>query len=446
MSEQILNIEYLSSKEKICRFIDNIKNEYGLHEYVVAVYRLDGRYIDALIRETVEKIYTCESIGQKIYEVRPVSTMMSAVSSEYFFGGGGIEDYKKQLTSSEFINSSNKRFSVNDSIQYIFSCHYSGPNVHANLSFLIMFCANEKIMEDVMHKINTEIRATRIRNRTIRIFPTGTISVSRKYTWDDICLPPIPLNDIKNNIEFFLKRKDWFIKNKIPYKRGLLLAGPPGNGKTLLCKILLTQYEEFIGYAIDFSHPDTDNTTLRDMFSDASRDAPSIILLEDIDRMFGKKDENSDYARSSVTLDCLLNTIDGAGEYSGVIVVATANDPNILDPALKSRPSRFDRFIKFDNPDPEQRFIFFKKLFGNSFDDDFYHTLSQNTEGFSMGFIKEIYLKSVFDAVGDGVENPTRDHVYNATMVMTEHKKKTADASVGFVAAGRSRNNFLKHL
>ena len=90
-------------------------------------------------------------------------------------------------------------------------------------------------------------------------------------------------------------------------------------------------------------------TISNECFRSLLRIAPSLIVLEDIDRAFPQVP--SQLAPTKVSLSHLLNCLDGLGTQEGVVVVATANDPTTLDPAILQRPGRFDRVVEFPAPD-----------------------------------------------------------------------------------------------
>jgi cell division protease FtsH len=150
----------------------------------------------------------------------------------------------------------------------------------------------------------------------------------------------------------FLKQSEQWTQYGIPSKRGILLAGEPGTGKTIICKALMTEAYGITcistnGYALD-----SDNylTELYELADDLS---PSIVFIEDID-LIGQNRVEFGYQRGSALL-ALLAVLDGVEERKKIVTVATTNILESLDKALSQRPSRFDRVIKLTRPSVQQR-------------------------------------------------------------------------------------------
>ena len=145
---------------------------------------------------------------------------------------------------------------------------------------------------------------------------------------------------------------------KIP--RGVLLVGPPGTGKTLLAKAVAGEagvpffsisgsdfVEMFVGVGA---------SRVRDLFSKAKEQAPSIIFIDEIDAVGRQRGAGlgGGHDEREQTLNQLLVEMDGFEENESVILIAATNRPDILDPALL-RPGRFDRQITVDRPDVKGR-------------------------------------------------------------------------------------------
>jgi len=114
------------------------------------------------------------------------------------------------------------------------------------------------------------------------------------------------------------------------------------------------------GHSIALFSDKTDDHYLERMFQLAAAHALSLIVLEDIDRAFPQI--SSQLAPTKVSLSHLLNCLDGLGTQQGVVVVATANNPTDLDPAILQRPGRFDRVVEFPAPDGGLRAAYFRKF------------------------------------------------------------------------------------
>ena len=172
--------------------------------------------------------------------------------------------------------------------------------------------------------------------------------------------------DLIGHIDSFINEKEWYIKNGIPYRTGILLKGPPGTGKTSLLKGLCTHYKKDL-YLLQLAGM-TDKS-----FLDALTRVPagSIIAIEDIDtcsittsRDIKKEKEQgtslSDF--STLSLSGLLNGIDGVASGDNRILIATTNHPEKLDNAL-IREGRFDLKLEIGYVSNEMLREFFKKFY-----------------------------------------------------------------------------------
>jgi cell division protease FtsH len=158
--------------------------------------------------------------------------------------------------------------------------------------------------------------------------------------------------EINANTVDFLKRSNEWSKYGIPLKRGILLAGELGTGKTIICKALMSEANGITSITTNYYAIDDDDyvTELYELAEDLS---PCIVFIEDID-LIGQNRMEFGYERGS-TLLSLLSVMDGVEEQRGVVTVATTNCLETLDRALSQRPARFDRVIKLVRPSVEQR-------------------------------------------------------------------------------------------
>ncbi len=165
-----------------------------------------------------------------------------------------------------------------------------------------------------------------------------------------------------------LKEVTEFLKNPLHFQRlggkmpkGVLLVGPPGTGKTLLARATAgeagVQFFNLSGAEFVEMFVGVGASRVRDLFEQAKKSAPSIIFIDEIDAIGGRRAGAGAigvHEEREQTLNQLLAEMDGFESARGVIVMAATNRPEILDPALL-RPGRFDRLIMVDLPDRQGR-------------------------------------------------------------------------------------------
>ena len=186
---------------------------------------------------------------------------------------------------------------------------------------------------------------------------------------------------ITQDIEEFMKSGDVYKEMKITHKRGYLLYGPPGNGKTTFIKKLIAKYSK----QHYFLYTETDKlyTSNIQMLNEISKqEALKFIIIEDVDKAaYG-------------SLSALFNILDGIVPVEKFVFIFTTNYPEKLDRGFIQRPSRFDVLYKFDNPNFETR----KKILH-----DYFPTISPETlneackqcDQFGAAFMKEIFILTV---------------------------------------------------
>lgn len=166
-------------------------------------------------------------------------------------------------------------------------------------------------------------------------------------------------------------------------KAGLILYGPPGNGKTSLIRTLACEFNYDI-YCPVF-RPDMTNPNIIEMFSNIPNEQKSIVVLEDFDSMFDGREAMLN--NCAFSFDVFLNIIDGVYlNVDNFIFILTANDISKIDVALKNRPSRFDMVVNVDNPNYENRITLLKKMGLN----ENLEKIAKSTEGISCAILCEL--------------------------------------------------------
>lgn len=247
-------------------------------------------------------------------------------------------------------------------------------------------------------------------NLHIRVIDGEDIPYTKESTWDELYLPDDIKNEIRNMVENFLKSKDWFFQNKIPWKRGILLYGKPGNGKTSIIRTIMSEYN-FKPVTIMAGANDD---AVREAFSYAEEQSPSLLTFEDLDSLFEKGVDTSTF----------LNLMDGISAKNGMLVIATANDVKKLKANITQRPSRFDKKFEIPLPDQEKSYIYLKRWFGNLITSQKCKELAKYAAKyeFSYAYLKELYISSMFEALSHNRNIPTPKDIDNALTRLVKDK------------------------
>lgn len=224
-------------------------------------------------------------------------------------------------------------------------------------------------------------------------------------TFANVILPDSLKEQVKNDFAQFFGSREVYQQHGIPWKRGALFIGPPGNGKTHTVKALINQLARPCLYVKGFkSEYATVQENMAAVFNRARMATPCLLVLEDVDSMID--DENRSF---------FLNELDGFESNTGLVVLATTNHADRLDPAILNRPSRFDRKYYFNLPGPEERRKYL--LFWNEgmqdttlratngdtvpflhpklrLSDEVVEKVVQQTENFSFAYLKELFLSA----------------------------------------------------
>lgn len=214
-------------------------------------------------------------------------------------------------------------------------------------------------------------------------------------TYDDIGGLKYQIVELRETVELPIKHPEIFEEIGIDPPKGILLYGPPGNGKTLLAKAVANQtnarFIKLVASEFVNKYLGEGSRYVREVFELAREKTPAIIFIDEVDAIGAKRTGETSGADREVqrTLMQLLAELDGFDPRGNVGIIAATNRPDILDDALL-RPGRFDRTIQVPNPSKNGRKHIFeihtKKMKINENID--FDKISEITEGFSGADLK----------------------------------------------------------
>jgi transitional endoplasmic reticulum ATPase len=224
----------------------------------------------------------------------------------------------------------------------------------------------------------------------------------QKSHWEDVILDEGMKKGIINDVLSFFDSRETYERLKVPWKRGIIYYGPPGNGKTISIKAMMnTLYKRkepiptlYVKTLSSWAGPEY---SINQIFTQARRTAPCYLVFEDLDSIV------SDQVRSY-----FLNAVDGIQKNDGILMVGSTNHLERLDPGISKRPSRFDRKYLFHNPNEAERQAYMKywqsKLADNDdvdFPDKICPAVAKITNGFSFAYLQEVMIASLLSIARD---------------------------------------------
>ncbi|KAG6821559.1 hypothetical protein H0H93_000068 [Arthromyces matolae] len=253
----------------------------------------------------------------------------------------------------------------------------------------------------------------------------------QKGNWNDVILNSDFKRALQKDVYGFFSSKKVYKDLGIPWKRGLIMHGPPGKAFSRPLHLISSNK-----YRQSFKSWKGEEASMADVFGHARKLSPCLLILEDLDSLIN--DQNRSF---------FLNQLDGLSGNDGLLVIATTNHFERLDPGLSNRPSRFDRKFKFDNPDLEGRRLYAKywqnKLKDNkdvSFTDKLVYDIATSTERFSFAYLKEAFVSSLVELAGfegNDSEKPTFEKLINDHIKVL---RKQLDDSFSSTTADFTRN------
>ncbi len=326
-------------------------------------------------------------------------------------------------------------FVVGPDSKYIIHLEDSYPD-----SFLFRFASVKNATPDSNTLITELVKYAEEHNflRGQKIDPNcNFVKFNRKLGWDDLILSPRIKNEIQMNLKNLIEYREIYKKNGLQVKRGLILAGEPGTGKTVLAKILCNTVDWTFVWV---TSKNLESPKRVAQIVSLCRDlAPAILFLEDIDLFGGSRESNN----NPMMLGELLNQLDGVEENTDIIVIGSTNNKEVLEKALVARPGRFDKVIDFPLPALAERMRMIK-VFSNgllSDDVDYIEEVAKEAKKKTGAQIRELVNMAVIFAVDEKSYDAdhkliiTHDHFKKAMVAV---KGKDFNQITGFSTPGLS--------
>lgn len=254
----------------------------------------------------------------------------------------------------------------------------------------------------------------------------------KKVTFKDVAGNEAAKQDLAEIVDFLKSPKKYEkLGAKIP--RGVLLAGDPGTGKTLMARAVAGEasvpFFSISGSEFAEMFVGVGASRVRDLFGKAKKNAPSIIFIDEIDAVAHKRDARGGAGREDEqTLNQILVEMDGFDNDSGVIVIAATNRVDMLDKALL-RPGRFDRHVNVTLPERKDRLEILKVHFkGKPIEADVdLESLAKKTAGSSGADLANIANEAAITAAREGhkaISNKDLTEAFERVAIGPERKSK----------------------
>lgn len=238
-----------------------------------------------------------------------------------------------------------------------------------------------------------------------------------KVTFSDVAGHIGPKKEVTEAIDY-LKHPEKYQKTGAKPIKGILLFGPPGNGKTLIAKSIAGEADaNFIEQnAASFVqlYVGAGAMAVRNLFAEARKQIPCVIFIDEIDAVGGKRGGPNSHDEKSQTVNALLSELDGFADNNGIVVIAATNRLDELDEAL-IRPGRFDRKVMVPMPGRNDRFEILKvhsKKIPNLKAD--IALIADKTQGFSGADLANLINEAAIEAARDDKDYVDESHIIKA--------------------------------
>lgn len=224
---------------------------------------------------------------------------------------------------------------------------------------------------------------------------------------------------VLKEVQTFWEREGIFRKHKLTYKRGIILYGPPGSGKSCTLQLVMEDVVSRGGVVFRFDDPYLFMDGMR-LFRRIQPKTPVVVVIEDIDSIIENYNESD-----------ILNILDGVNQVDKTVFLATTNYPGKLGARIMNRPSRFDKRFRIGYPGSESRRVYFETIIGKEDIEKYNIDIDRwvrDTDEMSIAHLKELFVAVII--LGDN---------YNQALTtlrnMKEQCEDKEDAGIGFISS-----------
>ncbi|MDZ4675401.1 MAG: AAA family ATPase [Gemmatimonadota bacterium] len=289
------------------------------------------------------------------------------------------------------------------------------PDYRARIQSLLIMAANRDQSVQLLQRVLAE------RDKASLLLWGGFNKAASPalVTEAEVVLPVELKQDLLIELDNFWRVAGLARAEGIVHRRGVLLVGPPGTGKTQLVRHLITRYRDVVeSHLFVAGRRGQDGDPFGVMLGHIRNTRrPALVILEDIDRL---------EASGAVTAEYLLNSLDGLLESPVPILwVATSNDPSGLDGNLLNRPGRFDRTVVFDLPDLAMRVQLIELQLGGRVSSGFVSEAAAAAEGLGGAHIREACTAARLANLDGG--EPLGEALLRQVQRVQDHQRRAKD-------------------
>lgn len=246
--------------------------------------------------------------------------------------------------------------------------------------------------------------------------------------------PDTNSDKVLTEIQKFWDREEVFDSYNLIYKRGILLYGPPGSGKSCTIQLIMEDVVSRNGIVVKFTDPFIFVDGMR-VLRQIQPDTPVVVIMEDIDSTLEIYNESE-----------ILNILDGVNEVKKVVFLATTNYPEKLGARIVNRPSRFDKRFRIGFPSKASRRMYFEFLIGQGDKNKFQQKIEEldidldkwvkDTDEMSIAHLKELFVQVVI--IGDSYE----ESIETLRGMKEDIEEKDPESTMGFGFPSKTKDYY----